>query len=237
MASFHLDLHRVYPRGRGEAGIPPVATKFVEGLSPRARGSRYPPFWRLSRTGSIPAGAGKPTMRLTWRLIPGVYPRGRGEALPKPKRQSGPSGLSPRARGSLPRAPKARRPDGSIPAGAGKPGLRRPGPRAVAVYPRGRGEAPSDFRNLRSRAGLSPRARGSPGGSAAGHRDSGSIPAGAGKPPGVMPPRPMIWVYPRGRGEAQVSVSRAICARGLSPRARGSLCQFLDRGTALFSCQ
>ena len=216
------------PAGAGKPSA--CAAEVLEGdagLSPRARGSRVCVVVREVRPGSIPAGAGKPRCDPPIGGWCEVYPRGRGEALCQAIRVEDFSaqGLSPRARGSPATVLQAgcRLASGSIPAGAGKPTtqwLARP----VTwrwVYPRGRGEA---FWKASSRVrawGLSPRARGSPWAGAADALRPGSIPAGAGKPRSCSPTGMMRWVYPRGRGEAHVSV-RLRRLQGLSPRARGS---------------
>ena len=77
-------------------------------------------------------------------------------------------------------------------------------------------------RPVSSRAGRSPRARGS-------HRDAGkrgdlcgSIPAGAGEPLGLGPLLLHHGVDPRGRGGALVRLPSTLFHQGRSPRARGS---------------
>ena len=72
------------------------------------------------------------------------------------------------------------------------------------------------------RAGLSPRARGSPGESALAGRPRGPIPACAGEPGMVQLLYPVKRAYPRVRGGASLNRRAAVQAGGLSPRARGS---------------
>ena len=112
------------------------------------------------------------------------------------------TGLSPRARGSLIEVAAVADREGSIPAGAGKPGRELGLPAMARVYPRGRGEAlgPSRFHGFSK--GLSPRARGSHVAALVNHHVTGSIPAGAGKPTSRNGTDVMCRVYPRGRGEA-----------------------------------
>ncbi len=75
---------RVYPRVRGEAGFPSLPLQSFEGLSPRPRGSHQHLHVALVVVRSIPASAGKPTPMPMFLLLPGVYPRVRGEATSSP---------------------------------------------------------------------------------------------------------------------------------------------------------
>ena len=70
--------------------------------------------------------------------------------------------------------------------------------------------------------GPSPRARGSRARGLARRAGAGSIPASAGKPPSPARPPRTRSVHPRERGEAARTKRGASCARGPSPRARGS---------------
>ena len=178
----HRYRRRVYPRGRGEAPAPQTFRYPPKGLSPRARGSHRPGVHPGRVSGSIPAGAGKPSARRPFRAGLRVYPRGRGEATVATVVPAMTMGLSPRARGSHAVAAPSVPDVGSIPAGAGKPDRRRMPRRARGVYPRGRGEALRSSFFCPPCMGLSPRARGSPYGPARARLWSGSIPAGAGKP-------------------------------------------------------
>ncbi len=132
-------------------------------------------------------------------------------------------GLSPRARGSRPHQWSFRGTSGSIPAGAGKPPRGTAGRCAPEVYPRGRGEADRGLLLFLREQGLSPRARGSRADAWRPVAATGSIPAGAGKPRARCVHRRLLWVYPRGRGEAAWSRPKWGISTGLSPRARGSL--------------
>ena len=195
------------------------------GLSPRARGSPVVDCReKVTRSGSIPAGAGKPHRSTS-----------RGSTVDL-------AGLSPRARGSRDPTARGGNKRGSIPAGAGKRSCRQdPGlsPRARGspsrppssenrprmVYPRGRGEAGRIRLCVRLR--VYPRGRGE---AAVGDGTSacfGSIPAGAGKP--VVRGPALLWaagLSPRARGSPVVLESplrsQVLFHRGLSPRARGS---------------
>ncbi len=73
----------------------------------------------------MPTGAGEPAEGLTRSILPGVYPRGSGGALPPGRVGRFSSGLSPRVRGSRAGDGALLGRGGSIPAGAGEPIPRR----------------------------------------------------------------------------------------------------------------
>ena len=159
-----------------------------KGLSPRVRGSRRWRRNRLTKTGSIPAGAGEP---------PGGPSRTRLWVK---------TGLSPRVRGSRRHPTRWSVSEGSIPAGAGEPRCPMTRPANSRVYPRGCGGAIRlDVRRASvSGKGLSPRVRGS-----LRRLDPRAPPSAMGLSPRVRG-SPSIhrggiapkWVYPRGCGGA-----------------------------------
>ena len=212
----------VYPRGRGEAPGATYDVTEVGGLSPRARGSPPHAISATISSRSIPAGAGKPTRGVQRPNRGWVYPRGRGEATVKLVKSGRYLGLSPRARGSHIGQGVEDNRFGSIPAGAGKPPLPGRCSSGTGVYPRGRGEARPPSLCVPTPEGLSPRARGSQRPAYRDSKDTGSIPAGAGKPIRAARRRREARVYPRGRGEARQTRIDRDCSTGLSPRARGS---------------
>ena len=111
----------VYPRGRGGTLSQGVPDEGSEGLSPRARGNHERDPREQPLRGSIPAGAGEPTLQ-RWECVSmRVYPRGRGGTKPFSTMLSGAGGLSPRARGNQLRGLRVAPERGSIPAGAGEP--------------------------------------------------------------------------------------------------------------------
>ena len=150
----------VYPRWRGEHSPVDFSSPRQSGLSPLARGTRRPEFFKALQLRFIPAGAGNTTGRAIWRSRIKVYPRWRGEHSAYFRRKPYEYGLSPLARGTLQRSFlefTARR---FIPAGAGNT------PQSVAllislrVYPRWRGEHGESACSTKERRGLSPLARG-----------------------------------------------------------------------------
>ena len=132
---------KVYPRARGEA-IARNSVRWVDaGLSPRSRGSPSLRALDDTRTGSIPALAGKPGTRRLHACSGWVYPRARGEAEPSDVAGRDVGGLSPRSRGSRAKSVCVVEIQRSIPALAGKPCSGTPISLHGQVYPRARGEA------------------------------------------------------------------------------------------------
>ena len=127
---------RVYPRVCGGALFGRFADRFVEGLSPRVRGSHACVHRCDPRAGSIPACAGEPWSRWATSSTGGVYPRVCGGATSTASSSCLARGLSPRVRGSPNELPGRLGGRGSIPACAGEPAKTRGMPPAVEVYPR-----------------------------------------------------------------------------------------------------
>ena len=115
----------VHPRVCGEARNQVPEADPVTGPSPRVRGSRLEVRAVQPFIGSIPACAGKPvpcgSSSCAWR----VHPRVCGEADARGVGVDGRRGPSPRVRGSRRVSASMRNCNGSIPACAGKPHLRR----------------------------------------------------------------------------------------------------------------
>ena len=134
--------HVVYPRGCGGTEARYYVPIGETGLSPRVRGNLSRREHLAGRGGSIPAGAGEPTIAKALEPIERVYPRGCGGTPPMLSCGRSVVGLSPRVRGNR----TFRRPfklgQGSIPAGAGEPPPDAPRMCATWVYPRGCGGTP-----------------------------------------------------------------------------------------------
>ena len=126
----------VYPRVHGGTPEDYLAIWNRYGLSPRARGNPAPACAAPSPPGSIPACTGEPVPGFRRRASPRVYPRVHGgtrHALP-----GGPvrPGLSPRARGNLPRSTRTAKSARSIPACTGEPAMLGNISLKELVYPR-----------------------------------------------------------------------------------------------------
>ena len=192
----------VYPRAHGEAACSGDCMDKLVGLSPRSRGSRLAPDGRGVLAGSIPALTGKP-------------PRPR---RPRCGRRSIPA-LTGKPWNVYFRTFNLR----SIPALTGKPSTGQCFQRLLRVYPRAHGEAIHTRIMRHTRAGLSPRSRGSRTGGGRPPPPDRSIPALTGKPSGSRSRQRTRWVYPRAHGEATPDGRPSDSRQGLSPRSRGSL--------------
>ena len=212
----------VYPRVGGETGRSDDSAAACAGLSPRGRGNLSTISSCRSRSGSIPAWAGKPGAAISGGVAVWVYPRVGGETSTRSATATTCAGLSPRGRGNRLSQYSDLDLAGSIPAWAGKPRRGGAHARLEAVYPRVGGETSGGRRRRTPSRGLSPRGRGNPrpiGPFLTGQR---SIPAWAGKPSMARPGRYIRGVYPRVGGET-MNASVACKARaGLSPRGRGN---------------
>ena len=112
---------KVYPRSRGETGMPCTKRNDWSGLSPLTRGNLEQRPLFVESCGSIPAHAGKPDTSKWRTTIHRVYPRSRGETPSGGGYVLHFPGLSPLTRGNhLPIVQRIAI-HGSIPAHAGKP--------------------------------------------------------------------------------------------------------------------
>ncbi len=110
-----------------------------------------------------------------------------------------------------------------IPAGAGNIGEPKPAARAKTVYPRWRGEHTQRTGRRRAFLGLSPLARGTRLPTPAAVARPRFIPAGAGNTSRSRLRGAQKSVYPRWRGEHQLTARSTLTRCGLSPLARGTL--------------
>ena len=133
--------------------------------------------------------------RLVW-----VYPRMYGGTVLMLGSFAVYLGLSPHARGNLPRSHHADAGDGSIPARAGEPSMSAIMPAPNRVYPRTRGGTLYEPLMSGTPLGLSPHARGNPQLPQSEILSLGSIPARAGEPYLLDPEAFGAPVYPRTRG-------------------------------------
>ncbi len=150
----------VYPRWRGEHAGKSNEASAVIGLSPLARGTLDFPCYVLATARFIPAGAGNTLRIMVGRAGPTVYPRWRGEHARDQPEHLREYGLSPLARGTQNHSGQGFQPERFIPAGAGNTRSGAGHSRRLPVYPRWRGEHISMCHLRKSKAGLSPLARG-----------------------------------------------------------------------------
>ncbi len=170
----------------------------------------------------IPAGAGNTVPRIISLSSSTVYPRWRGEHSASLMPIIGLGGLSPLARGTrrqrIVRLPLHR----FIPAGAGNTKFILINTAFVSVYPRWRGEHFTTIGGHATAHGLSPLARGTQIWGAPLMKSKRFIPAGAGNTAADSRAGHHRPVYPRWRGEHQLSDVSLAWRHGLSPLARGT---------------
>ena len=131
-------------------------------------------------------------------------------------------GPSPRVRGSRPSYLYLFDAEGTIPAGAGEPYTIYPCLPFRGDHPRGCGGAVVSPLRRMTRAGPSPRVRGSLCCQHRGDVRGGTIPAGAGEPRRHLPRASVRRDHPRGCGGAYNQTTRLPENKGPSPRVRGS---------------
>ncbi len=176
------------------------------------------------RTRFIPAGAGNTGVIPIAARNAAVYPRWRGEHDKSLTKNNSTPGLSPLARGTHHYFGKSVIKNRFIPAGAGNTAPLKICTKAIAVYPRWRGEHYFCNAQRYSRIGLSPLARGTLAKQTSGYAWCRFIPAGAGNTSPLLTPGKSAAVYPRWRGEHTGTYQNMMISGGLSPLARGTRC-------------
>ena len=215
--------HRVHPRVGGETHFTFIIFWNWVGPSPRGRGNPGLASSRSLPGGSIPAWAGKPQTRRSISGLLRVHPRVGGETVVPPAPLLAGKGPSPRGRGNPGGRRLADSKAGSIPAWAGKPGIRRALCRSFWVHPRVGGETATLGHFWMTFPGPSPRGRGNHDCQAFHKRKAGSIPAWAGKPSSSALSLASSRVHPRVGGETAASLRSRGSRLGPSPRGRGNL--------------
>ena len=115
-----------------------------------------------------------------------------------------------------------------IPAHAGKTNYLGPSHRLFRAHPRSRGENSSAGYEAYSLPGSSPLTRGKPGHGAPSCRESGLIPAHAGKTFALVLPTCQARAHPRSRGENGSPTRVRLGTSGSSPLTRGKLSKRLN---------
>ena len=191
----------VHPRACGEHAAARPLVKWLNGSSPRMRGTLIAQVPHLSNRRFIPAHAGN-TLRCHGRLVMlSVHPRACGEHGWRRPGGTPPPGSSPRMRGTLTRPAAG---DGGlrfIPAHAGNTCAGLSENKGYSVHPRACGEHNNLKEPCVGRTGSSPRMRGT-------HNLEGLvavikrfIPAHAGNTCRARTPAPTPPVHPRACGE------------------------------------
>ena len=149
-----------HPRSRGENGTRSDLAYVTEGSSPLTRGKLVNVLVGQTRSGLIPAHAGK-----TWRPARGpdpsrAHPRSRGENDTPADVVTPIEGSSPLTRGKRVSRSSLTRRRGLIPAHAGKTEQKRALARAQGAHPRSRGENVPPGRRFEAAQGSSPLTRG-----------------------------------------------------------------------------
>ncbi len=151
-----------------------------------------------------------------------VYPRWRGEHDKSLTKNNSTPGLSPLARGTHHYFGKSVIKNRFIPAGAGNTYRSNGRNTEFSVYPRWRGEHFTTIGGHATAHGLSPLARGTQIWGAPLMKSKRFIPAGAGNTAADSRAGHHRPVYPRWRGEHQLSDVSLAWRHGLSPLARGT---------------
>ena len=212
----------VHPRVRGEHPDALAGRSRMVGSSPRARGTRLRDAAPHPLGRFIPACAGNTAdVGLPHRGWT-VHPRVRGEHIGNPKMGVGPSGSSPRARGTRNRPVRRDDVQRFIPACAGNTRSAQILNLSETVHPRVRGEHTPPAGISPIWHGSSPRARGTPSAVRGTDRAHRFIPACAGNTRFSMQSPAVQPVHPRVRGEHGTLAGIDNGQTGSSPRARGT---------------
>ena len=212
----------VHPRVCGERRAGPAGLEFVDGSSPRVRGTAADRTGHARPRRFIPACAGNGSFSGPWRRSSAVHPRVCGERLTDAPSRASAFGSSPRVRGTETGAHVPDRVQRFIPACAGN-GRRRSG-RTVArsVHPRVCGERLKKESLGAAAHGSSPRVRGTVWDCRELVADERFIPACAGNGSRTSAPVRWLAVHPRVCGERVASGGAAGFFTGSSPRVRGT---------------
>ena len=212
-----------HPSSRGENPEIGADRPRDRGSSPLTRGK--PGKLRLiqSRSGLIPAHAGKTARQPPRRAAHPAHPRSRGENLKSATLARNVTGSSPLTRGKLISLTPTVGRRGLIPAHAGKTVSVRITMSPFPAHPRSRGENRTRHGPRPYRPGSSPLTRGKPWLLLARVAAGRLIPAHAGKTaPGCPGPR-RPGAHPRSRGENRALDTLNMCRVGSSPLTRGKL--------------
>ena len=212
----------VHPRSRGEHHRAPSEACSPSGSSPLARGTPHRQARHRPRARFIPARAGNTRRDRMLLANDTVHPRSRGEHNGALAPSAPLRGSSPLARGTrsvfLASSASAR----FIPARAGNTADEAAVAARFTVHPRSRGEHALTKAAGKGGFGSSPLARGTLDRRLALLVVERFIPARAGNTRELLADTGRGSVHPRSRGEHSRITTRAVCALGSSPLARGT---------------
>ena len=221
-----------HPRSRGENSAPASAVLIAWGSSPLTRGKLVNVLVGQTRSGLIPAHAGKTVVSGGGLPSGRAHPRSRGENEGDRIFDRSDNGSSPLTRGKRHPRRNRRRPARLIPAHAGKTGAGTGSVVTRGAHPRSRGENALDFNPNHTLGGSSPLTRGKLPPAGVGGGELGLIPAHAGKTrlgPFVVC---HCRAHPRSRGENMSAASARVRTWGSSPLTRGKR----RRSHLVFNC-
>ena len=212
----------VHPRASGERSGPQFAAPFVNGSSPRERGTPESGFSHARSRRFIPARAGNAPLRGVSIPYHPVHPRASGERAFTRCFHSLSSGSSPRERGTPLERPVVPPVARFIPARAGNAETPVRLRSLTAVHPRASGERLATVYRTDLHAGSSPRERGTLRKWTTSPASSRFIPARAGNAHHPSRSNSRRSVHPRASGERAIRVYRVNWTVGSSPRERGT---------------
>ena len=212
-----------HPRSRGENELSVRRCQSGEGSSPLTRGKPSVTPTRVGSSGLIPAHAGKTVTAWAGLSSRRAHPRSRGENHLRAILAAQNQGSSPLTRGKRGEGDDDAHTRRLIPAHAGKTTYAKRQLAQVEAHPRSRGENfPCSFR-LSAGAGSSPLTRGKLTHARLTRRESGLIPAHAGKTCIAMQRERGDGAHPRSRGENSRIAAATRRSSGSSPLTRGKL--------------
>ena len=213
----------VHPRAGGERPELQAGSQWLDGSSPRGRGTRGEQLLDARVARFIPARAGNACRAWCAGFSPSVHPRAGGERPDTGHLTIEGDGSSPRGRGTPRGAEREAARRRFIPARAGNAYFMHFCSSVRSVHPRAGGERSVSNAVERDNTGSSPRGRGTLGDRLAPRGSVRFIPARAGNATGSPTAPRATTVHPRAGGERNANRERINPPYGSSPRGRGTL--------------
>ena len=212
---------RAHPRSRGENRNRSYRPSSNLGSSPLTRGKRAQFLDGGVLAGLIPTPAGKTHASASVCCRSRAHPRSCGENVSQPVHPCGDAGSSPLMRGKRAYRRRWQRAWRLIPTHTGKTSSFSWLLRRSAAHPHSRGENPVQCGIPLHRTGSSPLTQGKPQPVLSSLKQSGLIPAHAGKTGTASSRSSRPRAHPRSRGENSVVALAYLARRGSSPLTRG----------------